>query len=123
MVRHPSFHVLYGRFSPDNRRVSFIVRRPNNRSWIAVAPLDGSPKPIAEEAWIKISEEGPEDRANRSSDGKTLYFTSRRDGWLCLWGSGLMGRRADPRERLLPHTIFISARFFNNLAGHSKVGE
>jgi Tol biopolymer transport system component len=89
LVRHSSFHVLYGRFSPDNRWVTFTVRRPNNRSWIAIAPVEGVPKPVAEEAWIKISEEGPEDRANWSSDGRTLYFTSGRDGWLCLWGQHL----------------------------------
>jgi len=86
LIQHASFHALYGQFSPDNRWISFTVRRPNNRSWIAIAPLEGTARPIGEEAWIKVSEEGPEDRANWSANGKTLYFTSARDGRLCLWG-------------------------------------
>ena len=91
LIQHASFHAIYGRFSPDNRWISFTVRHPNNRSWVAIAPLEGTAKPIGEEAWIQISEEGPEDRANWSPDGKTLYFTSGRDGRLCLWGQRIDG--------------------------------
>ena len=89
LLRHSSFHVLYGRFSPDDRWISFTVRQPNNRSWITIAPVEGTTTPVKEEAWIRISEEGPEDRANWSSDGNTLYFTSARDGYLCLWGQAI----------------------------------
>ncbi len=91
LIQHATLHALYGRFSPDDRWISFTVRRPNNRSWIAIAPLEGTARPIREEAWIKISEESPEDRAHWSADGKTLYFTSRRDGHLCLWGQRIDG--------------------------------
>jgi Tol biopolymer transport system component len=55
---------------------------------IMIAPLDG-PKLVPEDAWIKITEEGPEDWANWSPDGRTLYFTSERDGHTCLWGQHL----------------------------------
>lgn len=85
ILKHASYNLLYGRLSPDNRWVSFTARVQPNRAIIAIAPLDG-PKPVPESAWIKIAEEGPEDWANWSPDGKTLYYTSARDGHTCLWG-------------------------------------
>jgi Tol biopolymer transport system component len=85
VFKHPAYNLLYGRFSPDNRWVSFTARFQPNRSWIMIAPIDG-PRPVPESAWIKITEEAAEDWANWSPDGKTLYFTSARDGHTCLWG-------------------------------------
>ena len=85
LLKHPVYHLLYGRFSPDNRWVSFTVRTEPNRAHIAIAPLDG-PKPVPESAWVTIADGGSEDWANWSPDGKTLYFTSGKDGHDCLWG-------------------------------------
>jgi serine/threonine protein kinase/Tol biopolymer transport system component len=85
VFKHPAYNLLYARFSPDDRWVSFTARFQPNRSWIMIAPIDG-PRPVAESTWIKIAEEGAEDWANWSPDGKTLYFTSGRDGHTCLWG-------------------------------------
>jgi Tol biopolymer transport system component len=84
ILKHPAYNLLYGRFSPDNRWVSFTARIEPNRSEIAIAPIDG-PKPVPESAWIRIAEEGAEDWAGWSPDGKKLYFTSARDGHTCLW--------------------------------------
>jgi serine/threonine protein kinase len=83
--KHPAYNLLYARFSPNDRWVSFTARFQPNRSWIMIAPTDG-PRPVPESTWIKIAEEGAEDWANWSPDGKTLYFTSARDGHTCLWG-------------------------------------
>ena len=88
LLKHPTYNLLYGRFSPDNRWVSFTVRTEPNRGHIAIAPVDG-PKPVPESAWITITESEAQDWANWSPDGKTLYFTSRRDGHYCLWGQRL----------------------------------
>jgi eukaryotic-like serine/threonine-protein kinase len=90
LLKHPAWALLYGRYSPDNRWVSFTARTESNHGRVAIAPIDG-PKPVPESAWITIAEEGPEDFANWSPDGKTLYFTSARDGHYCLWG-----QRIDP---------------------------
>lgn len=88
LLKHPTYPVLYARFSPDNRWVSFTVRTEPNRGHIAIAPVDG-PKPVPESAWITIAPSEAQDWANWSPDGKTLYFTSRRDGHRCLWAQRL----------------------------------
>jgi Tol biopolymer transport system component len=85
LLKHPDYNLIYGRFSPDNRWVSFTARIQPNRGRIAIAPIDG-PKPVPESAWTTIAEAGTDDYAEWSADGKILYFTSGRDGHNCLWG-------------------------------------
>jgi hypothetical protein len=93
LVKHPSFHVLYGRFSPDDRWISFTARLQPDRGRILIAPTTG-PTPIPESAWVTIADAEPDDLADWSPDGNTLYFSSRRDGYTCLWG-----QRLDPSSR------------------------
>jgi hypothetical protein len=85
MLKHPKYSLVNARFSPDNRWVSFTARIEPNGGWIMIAPI-GGPKPVPENEWSKIAEGGAEDRAYWSPDGKTLYFSSTRDGHHCLWG-------------------------------------
>ena len=88
LIKHPKFPVLYGRFSPDNRWVSFTARVQPAHGRIMIAPIDG-PLPVPESAWVTIAEVEPDDFAHWSPDGSTLYFTSGRDGYACLWGQRL----------------------------------
>jgi Tol biopolymer transport system component len=95
LLKHANYNLLYGRFSPDNRWVSFTVRTEPNRARIAIAPING-PAPVPDSAWITIAQAEAEDWANWSPDGKTLYFTSNRDGHFCLWGQRLEARSHRP---------------------------
>jgi serine/threonine protein kinase/Tol biopolymer transport system component len=90
LLKHPTYGLLYGHFSPDGHWISFTVRTAPNRARIALAPFEG-PRPIPESAWITIADVWIEDWAHWSPDGKTLYFPSGRDGHRCLWG-----QRIDP---------------------------
>jgi eukaryotic-like serine/threonine-protein kinase len=85
LLKHPTDHLLYGRFSPDNRWISFTIRTSPTRARVAIAPFSG-PRTIPESAWITIADVWPEDWSNWSPDGRTLYFPSERDGHRCLWG-------------------------------------
>lgn len=91
ILQHPTYNVLYGRLSPDNRWVSFTVRTGPDHARLMIAPLEGL-HPVPESAWVEIAEGGPEDWADWSPDGRTLYFTSARDRHMCFWG-----QRLDPR--------------------------
>jgi Tol biopolymer transport system component len=95
MLKHSQYSLVDARFSPDNRWVSFTARFEPNRGWIMIAPV-GGPKPVPENEWIKVAEEGAEDRASWSADGKTLYFSSARDGHSCLWGQKIDARSHHP---------------------------
>jgi Tol biopolymer transport system component/DNA-binding winged helix-turn-helix (wHTH) protein len=88
VLKHSTHSLLYGRFSRDNRWISFTERIRPNQTRIAIAPVDGA-LPVRQSAWIQISEEDAEDLANWSPDGNALYFTSARDGNACLWGQRL----------------------------------
>ena len=93
LLQHAKYNLLYARYSPDNRWVSFTARVQPNHSKIMVAPTGGQ-YPVPENQWVQIVEGGSEDWANWSPDGRTLYFTSARDGHSCLWG-----QRLDPLSR------------------------
>jgi Tol biopolymer transport system component/DNA-binding winged helix-turn-helix (wHTH) protein len=89
-VRHDRYSLLYGRFSPDHRWISFTVRMSSNLAKIAIAPLSRT-SPAPQEDWIFIADVALDDYANWSPDGKTVYFSSPKDGNSCLWA-----QRIDP---------------------------
>jgi eukaryotic-like serine/threonine-protein kinase len=119
LLKDPKYNLLYARFSPDNRWVSFTVRTEPNRGYVAIAPVEG-PKPVPESTWIKIAPAEAEDWANWSPDGKTLYFTSRRDGHSCLWG-----QRLDSSHRPVGKPFAVQhfhGRLFYRAGGWSAAG-
>jgi len=113
-------NLLYARFSPDNRRVSFTERADPDHAWIAIAPIKGT-ELIPEADWIRIAEAGLEDWANWSPDGNTLYFTSSRDGHTCLWA-----QRLDPETHKPAGDAFavqhLHARLSYQQGGWSAAG-
>jgi serine/threonine protein kinase/Tol biopolymer transport system component len=116
LLKHPTYDVLYGHFSPDNQWVSFTIRTSPTKARLAIAPFDG-PRPIPESAWITIADVWPEDWAHWSPDGRTLYFPSERDGHRCLWG-----QRIDSISRR-PMGDPFAAWHFHGRASYSHGGE
>jgi hypothetical protein len=71
-------------FSPDGRWIAFQAAR-SRREQLFVARVDGD-LPVEPSRWIAITRlEYFDPGAHWSRDGKTVYFTSNRDGSNCLW--------------------------------------
>jgi hypothetical protein len=121
LLKHPSYPLLYGRFSPDNRWVSFTIRTEPHRARIAIAPADG-PKPVPESAWITIAQLDPEEWADWSPDGKTLYFPSDRDGHTCLWGQRIEASSHRPVSEVFAVQHFHGRVSYRSSAGWSAAG-
>ncbi len=97
LVKHPVYDVLYGRISPDRRWISFTARVKTDAGRIAIAPLDNF-KPVGESSWIPIADVGTDDYTMWSPDSTTLYYSSSRDGYACLWGQRLDSLRKPSGE-------------------------
>lgn len=69
------------RFSPDQRLITFTGHRPGTgQSTVYVRPVSGG-SPIAITDGTAF-----EDKARWAPDGRTVYFTSDRAGFLNVWG-------------------------------------
>jgi eukaryotic-like serine/threonine-protein kinase len=86
----PLFHAY---FSWDDRWVVFkksqSLHLPEPLAQILIAPVrHGSPAKEAE--WIAVTDgRHSDDKPQFSADGNTVYFTSTRDGYLCIWAQRL----------------------------------
>jgi Tol biopolymer transport system component len=92
---NPKYLGFYsGRFSPDDRWISFHAHTGPLKRQIFIAPLRGETPP-PEQDWIPITDGQNLDRnAAWSVDGNVLYFLSERDRFRCIWG-----QRLDPVSR------------------------
>jgi hypothetical protein len=80
---------------------------------ITIAPVRGG-SAAGETEWIAVTDGRYwDDKPQFSADGNTLYFTSARDGYLCIWA-----QRLDPATKhpLGPPFAF---EHFHNSAGRS----
>lgn len=87
LAEKPGAQVLAPDFSPDGHWIAFQGNPGflNAVKQLFVAPLDTG-LPVPPPRWIAVTrlehlDAGP----HWSRDGKTLYFTSNRDGSTCLW--------------------------------------
>ncbi len=115
-LSHPDTPLYHPFFSWDDHWVVFkkMVSRnsPEMSSQIMMAPVrHGLAGRKAE--WIPVTDGvHSDDKPQFSADGNTVYFTSTRDGYLCIWA-----RKLDPVTK---HPVGAPFAFehFHNSAGH-----
>jgi Tol biopolymer transport system component len=106
----PLYHPF---FSWDDRWVAFKKFLSDFAVQIMIAPVRHG-LAAGEAEWIAVTDGRDwDDKPQFSADGNTLYFTSPRDGYLCIWA-----QRLDPATKhpLGPPLAF---EHFHNSAGRS----
>lgn len=89
ILGHDRHNLYVPRFSPDGQWITFLAQTgPENRRLYAVRFQGETPIPAAE--WIPLTDgRFSDDKPCLSPDGNLLYFTSNRDGSMCLWAQRL----------------------------------
>ncbi len=119
----PGQVVTHPFFSWDDRWVLFRSVRPKDGSsspsdaslsQILIAPVrNGSP--ARQSGWIAVTDgQHMDDKPQFSPDGNTVYFTSTRDRFLCIWA-----QRLDPKTK---HPVGppFAYEHFHNAAGRAS---
>src|SRR3954449_7230618 len=90
-LRSPVDSLYHAFFSWDNRWVVF-KKDPNSgslKSQILISPVRDHDA-VTEAEWIAVTDgRYDSDKPQFSPDGNTVYFTSTRDGYLCIWAQKL----------------------------------
>jgi WD40-like Beta Propeller Repeat len=77
----------------------------------------GSPGTEAE--WIPVTDgQHSDDKPQFSADGNTVYFTSTRDGYLCIWAQKL-----DPVTKHAVGSPFAYEHFHNSAGHDASIGQ
>jgi Tol biopolymer transport system component len=81
--------------SRDDRWLAILTGEPDGKVAISVVPLRESP--ISTEEWVEIAGRDTWVGAPRwSPDGRTLYYLSDRDDFICLWAQSLDADTKEP---------------------------
>lgn len=95
ILKHPSHNLYQSYFARDGRWITFLAQMSPERRRLWIAPFHGDP--VAEKDWIPITDGSfSDDRPRFSPNGKLLYFTSDRDGFVCLWAPRLRPETKHP---------------------------
>jgi len=105
LLESTSFSLFQPGFSADNRWITFQASKPPfTQSAVFIASYRAGVIP-AESDWIHLGHDsGWDDKPRWSPDGNLLYFTSERDGFVCLWAQHL--EPATKRPRGVPSPIY-----------------
>jgi len=82
----PEYQTWNAHFSYDGRWVTFNATK-DGRSEVYAAPFRKTPVPRNE--WIPVTGDSGGDTPGFSHDGKLVFFSSDRDGFLCIWAQRL----------------------------------
>ena len=109
-------------FSPDDRWISVLeTLDAEGRTKLWVVPFRDGSAPKADE-WVGVTRgEHWDDKPRWSPDGNLMYFTSLRDGFLCLWAQRLSPETKEPTGQAFSVKHFHSARTSMANTGNNRL--
>ena len=96
VLTDPIHHLWNPFYSWDDKWISFLMQAGADQEHyrIYITPVENF-VPAGPDRWIQVtSGEYHDDKQQFSPDGNTMYFTSNRDGFTCLWAL-----RLDPKTK------------------------
>ena len=111
LLESTSFFLFQPGFSADSRWITFQATKPPfSQSAVFIVPYRAGVVP-AERDWIRLGHDSAwDDKPRWSPDGNLLYFTSDRDGFVCLWAQRLEPATKRPKGVPVPIYHFHDAR-------------
>jgi serine/threonine protein kinase len=120
VLSDPQHNLWYAYYSWDDKWIGFKMQM-NNDPDTAISRLYLTPVenfvPARRDRWIQLtSGEYRDDKPQLSPDGNTMYFTSNRDGFICVWGL-----RLDPKTKRPVGAPFAIQHFHGSQRVHPGV--
>lgn len=110
ILRHPSHHLYQPHFSRDGQWITFLAQSGPELRRLFIIRFRGEVA-VSEDEWIAVTGgQFSDDKPRFSPDGNLLYFTSNRDGFVCLWGQRLEPATKRPQGPPFPIHHFHSTR-------------
>ena len=120
------YSIDQAQISPDGRWVVFCLRIDGDHSKILVAPIRGD-SAMKEDQWIGLTEGASwDDKPRWSTDGRSLFYLSNRDGFVCIWAlrvDSSTSRKARPVAVKHFHMTRQSLMYLSEDAMNLSVGE
>lgn len=118
-------HALWNAFySWDDKWVVFLMQSGQSGATyrVYITPVENF-VPAGPDRWIPLtSGDYHDDKAQLSPDGNTLYFTSNRDGFICMWALRLDPKTKHPVGEPFPIEHFHgSQRIYAGLSNPSDI--
>ena len=89
VLQHPTKSLWHPYYSWDDKWMTFLMRLDANHYQVYITPVRDF-LPASREHWIPLtSGEYWDDKPQLAPNGNTLYFTSNRDGFYCVWAQRL----------------------------------
>jgi hypothetical protein len=116
LIRHASYSLYQPQFSPDDRFIAFLAQTGQGRSRIYVARFRNMER-LEPSDWLPITGgDLSDDKPRWSPDGNLMFFTSNRDGFMCIWAQRLDGDNKSPAGAAFPvHHFHTSRRSLANV--------
>jgi len=107
-------------YSWDDKWMSFLIQTGADQAHYAIyiTPVENL-IPAGSNRWIQLTGgEYHDDKQQFSPDGNTIYFTSNRDGFTCLWAL-----RLDPKTKHPQGAPFLIQHFHGSQRIYSGISE